>query len=122
MKSILLVCFAVAFAGAAQAQHVHQKGPNGGTLEDVAGIHLELVASGRNITLNVFDDAVKPISSKGIVATALVTSGSARETVTLVESENALKGETTKDVAPGATVSVTLKTPSGKSGQAKFKN
>lgn len=122
MKGILFVCLALAFASPALAQHVHQKGPNGGVLEDVAGVHLEMIASGRNITFNVFDDAVKPMSSKGITATALLSSGSERETLTLAEGENALKGEAKKNIVPGSTVSVTLKTAAGKSGQAKFKN
>jgi len=60
------------------------------------------------------------MSSKGI-ATALVASGSERETLALVEDGKALKGEAKKDIAPGTTVSVTLKTAAGKSGQAKFK-
>lgn len=122
MKKILLVCLALTFAGSAWAQHAHQKGPNGGPLEDVAGVHLELITSGRNITLNVFDDAVKPMTSKGIVATALLTSGSDKEPLTLVESGSSLKAEAKKDIAPGTTISVTLKTPAGKSGQVKFKN
>lgn len=122
MKKFLLVCLAFALAGPALAQHAHQKGPNGGQLEDVAGVHLEMVASGRNVTLNVFDDAVKPMSSKGITASVLITSGSERETVTLAATDNALKGEAKKDIAPGSTISVTLKTAAGKSGQAKFKN
>lgn len=122
MKKALLVCLALTFAGSASAQHVHQKGPNGGPLEDVAGVHLELITSGRNITINVFDDAVKPMTSKGFTATALLTSGSDKEPLTLVESGNSLKAEAKKDIAPDATISVTVKTPAGKSGQVKFKN
>jgi hypothetical protein len=121
MKKTLIVCLALAFAGPALAQHVHQKGPNGGPLEDVAGVHLEMVVSGRNIKFNVFDDAEKAMSSKGITATALLASGSERETLALAEDGNALKGEAKKDITPGTTVSVTLKTAAGKSGQAKFK-
>lgn len=121
MKKALIVCLALAFAGPAATQHAHQKGPNGGPLEDVAGIHLEMVVSGRTLKFNVFDDAEKPMSSKGITATALVASGSERETLALAEDGNALKGEAKKDIAPGTTVSVTLKTAAGKSGQTKFK-
>lgn len=122
MKKPLLVCLALAFSGPAIAQHVHQKGPNGGSLEDIAGVHLEMLASGRTITFNVYDEAVKPMSSNGITATVLLTSGSERETLTLVQGENALKGEAAKDIAPGSTISVTLRTAVGKSGQARFKN
>ncbi len=35
--------------------------------------------------------------------------------------ENSLKGEAKKDIAAGATVTLTIKTAEGKSGQAKFK-
>lgn len=123
MQKTLLVCLALVLSGPALAQHVHQqKGPNGGQLEDIAGIHIEMVASGRNVTFNVLDDAVKPMSSKGITASALLTSGGERETMALVPVDNALKGEAKKDIAPGSTISVTLKTAVGKSGQAKFKN
>ena len=122
MKKTLLVCLALALSGPAIAQHVHQKGPNGGPLEDIAGVHLEMLASGRTITFNVYDDAVKPMSSNGITATALLTSGSERETLTLIQGENALIGEAAKDIAPGSTISVILRTAVGKSGQARFKN
>jgi hypothetical protein len=122
MKKTLLVCLALAFAGPALAQHVHQKGPNGGPLEDVAGVHLEMVASGRTLTLHVFDDEVKPIPSKGMVAMALLGSGNDRETLTLIESGNALIAEAKKPIPPGATVAVTLKTAAGKTGQVKFKH
>ena len=124
MKFILALSFVLSLAVTAVAQHNHgaQKGPNGGPVEDVAGVHLELVTSGTTITFYVLDESNKPTSAKGITASALVVSGANRETVTLtVEGESALKGELKKPIAPNATVSVTLKTPAGKSGQARFK-
>ena len=92
-----------------------------GQMEDVAGVHAELVTSGNTITINIFDEGNKPIATKGFSASALVVRGSERETVTLAPSgENALKGDAKKPVA-GAAVTVTLKTAAGKSGQARFK-
>jgi nitrogen fixation protein FixH len=123
MKFVLVLIATLAFAGQAAAQHAHgaQKGPNGGPMEDVAGVHAELVAAGNTITINVFDEDNKPIATKGFSGAALVVRGSERETVTLAPSgENALKGDAKKAVA-GATITVTLKTAAGKSGQARFK-
>ncbi|WP_322515113.1 hypothetical protein SR870_19210 [Rhodopseudomonas palustris] len=122
MKKILLVASAVLLAGSAFAQHVHQKGPNGGAMEDVAGVHVEMVATGRTISFNVYDESNKPISTKGFSGSALLTSDGDRETLTLVATDNALKAEAKKDIPKGAAVSVTLKAADGKSGQAKFKN
>jgi hypothetical protein len=124
MKFALALIAALAFAAPAVAQHKHgsdHKGPNGGPVEDVAGVHAELVVSGTTITLNILDEDNKPLKTAGYSGTALVVSGSERETVTLVTSESALKGDAKKPVAKGATISVTLKTAAAKTGQARFK-
>ena len=124
MRFLLALGFVLSLAVTAVAQHNHatQKGPNGGPVEDVAGVHLEFVSSGTTLTFYVLDESNKPTSAKGIVASALVVAGADRETVTLtVEGENALKGELKKTIPANATISVTLKTPAGKSGQARFK-
>jgi hypothetical protein len=110
------------FAGPAMAQHVHQKGPNGGPMEDVAGVHVEMTTSGKVLTFHILDDANKPLSTTGYSGSALLTAGSERETLPLTASGHTLKGEAKADIAKGAAVSITLKTADGKSGQAKFKN
>jgi hypothetical protein len=122
MKSVLALMTALALSSPALAQHVHgAKGPNGGQMEDVAGVHAELLTAGNTITINVFDEGNKPISTTGFAASALVVRRSERETVTLAPSaENALKGDVKKAVT-GAAITVTLKTAAGKSGQARFK-
>jgi hypothetical protein len=120
---VLVLIATLAFAGEAAAQHAHgaQKGPNGGPMEDVAGVHAELVAAGNTITINVFDEDNKPIATKGFSGAALVVRGSERETVNLAPSgENALKGDAKKPAA-GAAITLTLKTAAGKSGQVRFK-
>ena len=122
MKNLLAVAAIILSTGVAVAQHAHSKGPNGGPLEDVAGVHIEMVASGRSITFNILDDANKPMSSKGFAGSAMITSGTERETVSLNAAENSLKGEAIRAVEPGSTINVTLKTADGKSGQARFKN
>ena len=123
MKYALVLISGLAFAPPAVAQHSHgaQKGANGGPMEDVAGVHAELMAAGNAITINVFDEGNKPVTTKGFSGAALVVRGSERETVTLAPSgESALKGDARKPVT-GAAITVTLKTVAGKSGQARFK-
>ena len=91
-------------------------------MEDVAGIDAELVTSGNTITINVFDPGNhKPVSTKGFSGAVLVAGAGARETVTLEPSgENALKGNSKNAIGAGATITLTIKTAEGKSGQAKF--
>lgn len=122
MKTILLVAATLLFAAPAMAQHVHQTGPNGGPMEDVAGVHVEMIASGKTLTFNILDEANKPVSTSGFSGSVLLASGSERETLPLVASGSALKADAKGDIARGASVSVTLKTAAGKSGQAKFRN
>lgn len=125
MKFVLVLIAALALAVPAAAQHKHggdHKGPNGGPVEDVAGVHAELVVNGATITLNILDEDNKPLKTAGYSATALVVSGNARETVTLAPTgESALKGDAKAPVAKAATITVTLKTANAKTGQARFK-
>ena len=124
MKYVFALIAVLAFAAPAVAQHSHgaQKGPNGGPVEDVAGVHAELVVSGNTVTFNILDEANKPVPSQGFTGSALVVSGADRETVTLAPAgESALQGDAKKPVAKGAAISVTIKTAAGKSGQARFK-
>ena len=96
MKYVLALIATIALCWPAAAQHSHgNKGPNGGIVEDVAGVHAELLTSGNTITVNIFNEGGKPLSTKAYSGSALVVSGSNRETVTLAPSgESALKGET----------------------------
>jgi hypothetical protein len=122
MKCALALLATLALCAPVIAQHAHgSKGPNGGQLEDVAGVHAELLTSGNTITINVFDEGNQPVATRGFAASALVIRGAERETVALAPSgEASLKGDAKKPVA-GAAITVTLKTAVGKSGQAKFK-
>ena len=124
MKPSTLILAALLFAAPAWAQqHSHStKGPNGGTLADVAGVHVEFVPSGNALTFNVLNEDNKPVSTKGYSGSVLVVNGQERETVTLTTSgENALKGEARKSIAPGAAITLMIKTDGGKTGQAKYK-
>lgn len=120
MKALLIAAL-IALANPALA-HGPQKGPNGGPMEDVAGVHIELVKAGNTLTLNVFDEDNKPIPTEGFSASVLVVSGAQRETIKLdPHSPNLLKGDAKTAPASGANVTVTIRTKAGKSGQAKFK-
>jgi hypothetical protein len=123
MKKFLAVVALVLWSGIAAAQHSHgnMKGPNGGPMQDVAGVHAELVVSGNTVTINVFDEGNKSTSAKGFSGSLLIVAGSMRETVQLaVAGENSLKGEAKSPVPSGAAVTLMLKNAGGKSGQVKF--
>ncbi|MBX9778301.1 MAG: hypothetical protein K2Y71_28300 [Xanthobacteraceae bacterium] len=120
--ALALVAALIVGTTAVAEQHGHgEKGPKGGPMEDVAGLHAELITSGNTITVNIYDEAVKPIPTKGFSGSALVTRGKDRETVKLEPADNnVLRGEA-KSALKGATIAVTLRTAAGKSGQARFR-
>lgn len=120
MRAILFAL--VMMVSPALAQHAHHKGPNGGPMEDVAGVHVELVTAGSDMIIHVTDEAGKPVSTSGFTASALVTAGAQKDTVKLEPTgNNQLKGGMKAAAAPGSNVVLMIKTTAGKSGQAKFK-
>lgn len=123
MRKLLITAAMLLWAGIAAAQHSHgsTKGPNGGVVQDLAGVHAELVLSGNVVTINLLDESNKPTSAKGYSGSVLVVAGSSRETVQLAASgDSSLKGTAKADLPAGAQVTLVLKNPDGKSGQAKF--
>lgn len=122
MRLALLLIAALLFAAPASAED-YEKGPNGGLMLDVAGIDAELLTAGNTVTINAFvPNTPKPVSTKGYTAAVLIAGGNGRETVALTpQGENSLKGEAKNPIAPGTTITLTIKTAEGKSGQAKFK-
>lgn len=124
MKKFAVILAAMLFAVPALADpHKHgSKGPNGGAMEDVAGVHVEFVPAGNGLTFHVLNEDNKPISTKGFTGSVLVVNGQDRETIALTTSgENALKGEAKKPIAPGSAITLMIKTDAGKTGQAKYK-
>jgi len=123
MRLALILAAALLAATPAAAQHSHgaHKGPNGGVVQDVADVHAELVTSGTTVTVHILNEQNKPASSKGFTGQALIVAGGQRETVVLSPSgDSTMKGEAKAPIAKGASITVVLKTASGKSGQAKF--
>lgn len=123
MKKFLVLVALVLWSGIAAAQHSHgaMKGPNGGPMQDVAGVHAELLVSGNVVTILLYDEGNKPISAKGFSGSVLLVSGGARETVQLVVSgDTALTGTAKSPLSAVGQVTLVLKNAAGKSGQAKF--
>jgi hypothetical protein len=122
MRLVLAILAALSMASPAFAEE-YEKGPNGGLMLDVAGIDAELMTSGNTVTINVFEAYnPKPVSTKGYTAAVLIVSGSSRETLPLApQGDNSLKGDAKSPIAPGATITLTIKNAEGKSGQVKFK-
>ena len=122
MRFVLAILAALLMASPAFAEE-YEKGPNGGLMLDVAGIDAELLTSGNTVTVNVFEaSSPKPVSTKGYTAAVLIAGGAGRETVTLApQGENSLKGDAKNPIAASATITLTIKTAEGKSGQVKFK-
>ena len=123
MRIALLFVAALLFAAAPTSAEEYEKGPNGGLMLDVAGIDAELLVSGNTVTINAFEPfKAKPVPTQGYTAAVLIVSGSRRETLPLApQGENSLKGDAKGPIAPGATITLTIKTAEGKSGQVKFK-
>jgi hypothetical protein len=122
MRTAFLIVATLLLAVPAVAEE-YEKGPNGGLMLDVAGIDAELLTSGNNVTINVFEaTGPKPVSTKGYTGAVLIAGGAGRETVALTpQGENSLKGDAKNPIPVGATITLTIKTAEGKSGQAKFK-
>jgi hypothetical protein len=122
MRFVLAIVAALSMASPVLAED-YEEGPNGGLMLDVAGIDAELLTSGNTVTVNVFEaTGPKPVSTKGYVAAVLIVSGANREPLTLTQSgEDSLKGEAKNPIPPDATITLTIKTAEGKSGQVKFK-
>ncbi|MDT8350907.1 Hypothetical protein HVPorG_03862 (plasmid) [Roseomonas mucosa] len=124
MRKLLLAAFAaVSLASGALAQsHGHSdQGAHGGRMQDVVGVHAELIVSERTLTVHLYDEAGKPVPSAGYTASALVGSGQARQVVQLTPgAENTMTGTAQTAPARGASVTLQVKNPAGRSGQARY--
>lgn len=125
--AIFVALASLAFSLSAMAQQPHKHGstgPNGGIMEDVAGVHAELLAADNTITVNIFDEDNKPLKTADYTASALVvhSSGGSRETIKLGPSgDSALKGSTKATMARSTQITLQIRTAAGRTGQARFK-
>ena len=124
MRKLLFAAFAVmSLSGSALAQgHAHgDQGPHGGRMQDVVGIHAELLFVERTLTVHLYDEAGKPVPSAGYTVSALVGSGQSRQVVQLAPgAENTLTGAAASPVTRGTPITLQIKNPGGRSGQARF--
>lgn len=118
----LLIASPILTQANAESGHAHgaQKGPHGGALEDIAGVHAEIEVSGNTLTVHVLDGTGKGVDTTGFSGSAMMVLGGARKTLPLRPSGETLIGEVAAPIAPGTAVTLVLKTAVGKSGQAKF--
>lgn len=122
MKKMIAFTALLMLTGTAQAQHNHghQKGPNGGEVQDVAGVHAEVIVKGDTVTLYITEEGGKPSSTKGYSGSALVAAGNVKETFNLSPAgENQLAGQAKQVISSKANVTILLKTATGKTGQIK---
>ena len=123
-KFVLTAAALVLLAPAAFAQghnHGDKKGPHGGPIQDVVGVEAELVIAERTLTIHVYDEAGKPVPAAGYSGSALVGTGQARQVIQLTSgAENVLSGTAGSAIPRGAQITLQIKAPGGKSGQAKF--
>jgi len=124
VRTILLAALAAASlsTGALAQSHGHSdQGAHGGRMQDVVGVHAELLVSDRTLTVHLYDEAGKPVPSAGYTVSALVGSGQARQVVQLAPgAENTLAGTAPTAPARGASVTLQVKNPAGRSGQARY--
>ncbi|EFH12939.1 hypothetical protein ACFFMP_12330 [Pseudoroseomonas cervicalis] len=134
MRKLLLAAFAAAsLAGPVLAQgsavpgsagggHGHaDQGPHGGRMQDVVGVHAELLVIERKVTIHLYDEGSKPVPAAGFSGSLLIGTGQAREVVQLAPGEgNSLVGEARTAPARGAAVTMQIKNPAGRSAQARF--
>lgn len=121
---IAAAAFLALTTGAFAQGHSHgadRKGPHGGPMQDVADVEAELVIADKLLTVHVYDEAGKPVPASGYSGSALVGSGQGRQVVQLVPGDgNTLSGTAAAAVARAAQVTLQLKAPGGKTGQARF--
>ena len=121
-KSVLVATILMlALPAAASAQGHADKGPHGGPMQDVVGVHAELLMSERTLTVHLYDEAGSPVPSAGYTVSALLGAGQARQVVQLApSSDNILTGTAAAAPARGAPVTLQVRAAGGRSGQARF--
>ncbi|MFC4172444.1 hypothetical protein ACFOYU_10270 [Microvirga sp. GCM10011540] len=121
MKHLILTLAIVAAPLGATA-HEAAKGPNGGPVADSAGHHVEMVATGTELTLYLTEGADKPLASAGARnARAIVQDGGRTATVPLQPAEpNRLVGALAQPLGAGARVVVSATMADGHTVQARF--
>ena len=118
LTGALLFLPAAAFA---QAHSHNERGPNGGSLQDIIGIHAELVTADRTLTVHLYDERMQPQPATGFTGSLLVGAGQARQVVQLAAGGgNILTATAQAAPARGTAMTLQLRNPANRSGQARF--
>lgn len=120
-KLILALAALLAVTTGAHAQGHADRGPHGGPMQDIVGIHAELLVADRTLTIHLYDEAGTAVPAAGYSGSALIGAGQARQVVQLAPAgENTLVG--TAQTAPprGTALTLQLRNPASRSGQARF--
>lgn len=101
--------------------HEGENGPHGGPMLEVSEHHVELTATGGELTLYLMDAAHKPVSSKGASGRVVVLEGSKQASLTLEAREpDRLTAKLEAPLNSGARVVVTAKLADGRSLVGRF--
>ncbi|MDU7520639.1 MAG: hypothetical protein E7K72_04440 [Roseomonas mucosa] len=88
---------------------------------DITLISVPRESSERSLTVHLYDEASRPVLAAGYTASALIGTGQSRQVVQLAPgAENTLTGTTAGPVARGTSVTLQVRNPAGRSGQARF--
>lgn len=97
------------------------KGPHGGRIADVGGLHAELVAKGNVVDVYLTDSADKPVSAAGYKAVAVIAARGKSLRIELEPAgDNRLTGKAADPITGIPRGAVRLTGPDGKTSQAKF--
>ena len=108
-------------AAFAQSHSHGDKGPKGGPMQDVVGVHAELIRTDRMLTVYIYDEAGNAVPAAGFSGSALVGSGQTRQVIQLASgANNSLTGTALAALSRDTPVTLQLKAPNGKTGQAEF--
>lgn len=116
----LVFAFGMA-AGAAHADALPEKGPNGGLLRESGEHHIELVVKAQTLIVHLLDHKNKPSNEAGVAGSAKVTADGATETIALEAKPNGVFTGTGTFPATGPLkVEVTLAPPEEDTVSASF--
>jgi hypothetical protein len=121
-----VVLGAMMLASVAYGQHKHgheqtEKGPNGGLLTEAGDYHIELIAKGGDVEINVTDHDDKPVPTSGFKGIAILSAGGKSVRIVLEPADGAkLTGKAGAPLPAQPKGVVQITPPNGKTVQAKF--
>lgn len=121
MKPIRTILTLAALALTAPALAHEATGPNGGRVVDAGNYHVELVVSGTQVDLFVYDGNDKPVVPEGFKATAIFNAGGKVQRVALTGDKAKLTGKAEASLPGNVRGVVQFTLPDGKTVQGQFR-